>query len=62
MACLQGLLLVVGAASPGTGYRRNQRKLMVAAAIVLLLAGSVDQLVIGFLAGMHDGFVASATN
>ena len=47
------LLQLVGTVLPAVGYRRNQRKLMAAAAVVLLLAGVADQ----FAGGIFDGIM-----
>lgn len=60
MAYLQLALLAIGVALLTVGYRRNQRKLMLAAGIVLFLAGSADQLVGGFIDGLHQGMAGPA--
>ena len=48
MLVLQILLLVAGLAVLVVGYRRHNRNLMLAAALVLLAAGSVSEVVSGF--------------
>jgi hypothetical protein len=60
MIYLQLILLVAGVALLTVGYCRNQRKLMLAAAIVLFLAGSGAQFVTGFAEGLHEGIVSWA--
>ncbi|EIL98381.1 hypothetical protein AB7849_02790 [Rhodanobacter sp. 115] len=60
MIYLQLLLLVIGVALLVVGYRRNERKLMLVAAIVLFLAGSGAQLVTGFVEGLHQGIAGWA--
>ena len=54
VAYLTWLLLLVGAVLLVVGYRRNQRRTLAIAAIVLLLAGSADQIIGGFVAGIHE--------
>lgn len=48
MLVLQVLLLVAGLVALFIGYRKHNRNLMLAAALVLLLAGSVSEVVSGF--------------
>ena len=55
MIYLQLLLLAAGVALLAIGYRRNDRKLMLVAAIVLFLAGSGVQFVTGFVEGLYQG-------
>ncbi|SFK46951.1 hypothetical protein [Rhodanobacter glycinis] len=55
MIYVQLVLLVVGATLLVIGYRRNARKLMLAAAIALFLTGSGAQFATGFAQGLHQG-------
>ncbi|KPN17404.1 hypothetical protein AO715_04970 [Xanthomonas sp. Mitacek01] len=48
MLILQVLLLVAGLVALVIGYRKHNRNLMLAAALVLLVAGSVSEFVSGF--------------
>ncbi|WP_199171567.1 MULTISPECIES: hypothetical protein [Luteimonas] len=48
MLILQVLLLVAGLVALVIGYRKHNRNLMMAAALVLLVAGSVWEFVSGF--------------
>ncbi|PBJ81596.1 hypothetical protein CMZ84_15525 [Lysobacteraceae bacterium NML93-0399] len=48
MLVLQVLLLAIGLVILVIGYRKHHRNLMLAAALVLLLAGSVSEVVSGF--------------
>lgn len=48
MLVLQVLLLVAGLVALFIGYRKHNRNLMLAAALVLLAAGSVSEVVSGF--------------
>ncbi|QNN48224.1 hypothetical protein H9L17_12765 [Thermomonas brevis] len=47
-------LLVAGVAVLVIGYRRNDRNLLLAAAILLLLAGALGGMVEGFLEGWRQ--------
>lgn len=58
MPYLQLVLFAVGAALLTIGYRRNRRGLMLAAAIVLFLAGGGVDLGSAFAQGIHDGLDA----
>lgn len=48
MLILQVLLLVAGLVALVIGYRKHNRNLMLAAALALLVAGSVSEFVSGF--------------
>jgi len=48
MLVLQVLLLVAGLVALVIGYRKHNRNLMLAAALMLLVAGSVSEVVSGF--------------
>lgn len=57
MTCLQAALFFVGAVLLVVGYRRNQRQMLLAAAIVLCVSGLGWQLVTGFTQGIGQGIV-----
>lgn len=55
MIYLQLLLFATGVTLLAVGYRRDERKTMLVAAVVLFLAGSGGQFVTGFVEGLHHG-------
>ncbi|HZX69876.1 MAG TPA: hypothetical protein VFE77_03575 [Rhodanobacter sp.] len=58
MEYIQSVLLVVGVIVLVVGYRKNQRNLLLSAAVVLFLAGTVGNFTQGFL----DGFNAAGSS
>lgn len=48
-------LLVAGIAALAFGYRKNNRNWLLAAAVLLFLAGGVSEFVQGFLEGLMAG-------
>ena len=55
MAYLQAALFFVGMILLIVGYRRNQRKMLVAAAIILCVAGVGWEFITGFAQGIVQG-------
>lgn len=54
-------LLVIGAVALFLGYRKNQRNVLLTAAIVLFLAGTVGDFGRGFTAGITDASAVPAS-
>ncbi|WP_109126395.1 hypothetical protein [Dyella sp. C11] len=53
---------VIGVVALVIGYRRNQRNLLLVAAIVLFLAGSVGDFAGGFKQGLQQGAKVASQN
>lgn len=53
MFVIESLLLVLGMILLVVGYRKNDRNLLLAAAIVLLLVGGLSD----FVGGFHEGYM-----
>ncbi|HEY9511377.1 MAG TPA: hypothetical protein VIQ48_02265 [Rhodanobacter sp.] len=54
-------LLVIGAVVLVLGYRKNQRNVLLAGAMLLFLAGTVGDFSSGFIAGITDTSAAPTT-
>lgn len=60
MKYIELLLLVVGVVVLVVGYRRSSRNLLLSAAIMLFLAGTLGDIVHGFQDGYRQGRSAAA--
>jgi len=54
-------LLVLGFAALVVGYRKNSRNTLVAAALLLLAAGGLSDIVSGFMDGAHAAMGSTAS-
>ena len=52
-------LLLMGFGLLVLGYRKSNRNMLAASAIVLLLSGSLESMVSGFIDGAGDSFAAT---
>lgn len=56
MSYVEVALFIVGAAALVFGYRKNQRNVLLLAAILLFLAGTVGDFTRGFASGLQQGY------
>lgn len=61
MTYLEVALLLAGLVLLVLGYRRDRRKILLVAAILLFFAGSIRPLASGFAKGWADGLAKTAT-
>lgn len=59
MTYVEIALFVIGLVALVVGYRRNRRNVLLAAAIVLFLSGTVSEFATGFAHGWERGYAAN---